>query len=161
METKRIIRMNTLFAERFWPLVAGILGTVLGIVLYNFNYVLYISSSILSSGITVGAIFAGFDVTHKTLLITLNSNKIKQLENVKSYYNYLIGYMNANLKGALIFVIYSFILLHMIDSNQIFNLAEHWWKPFAFALWLGCGTYMCTAFWRISSIFTVLLCDQP
>ena len=79
--------MNTLFAERFWPLVAGILGTVLGIVLYNLNYVLYISSSILSSGITVGAIFAGFDVTQKTLLITLNSNKIKQIENVKSYYN--------------------------------------------------------------------------
>lgn len=157
--------MKSLKIEQNYPKILGLIASVLGIVFLSYGFLPCVSSSLLSAGITVGAIFAGFDAVHKTLIMSLDSPSLKKIRRT-AYYNDLLNYTKSNLISSLSFIIISFIALLMLEtpicnelnSDTVQNKKNLYFLPHIVTIiWIYLGVYMCASFFRINSIFTIII----
>lgn len=115
----------------------------------------------LSSGMTIGAIFAGFDGVHKSLLVGLNTPSLRQMKKT-AYYDDILQYMASNLYWSLWFVIASFIFQWILDSSQWRQMQQREQLILILTvsvntIWLFLGFGMCASFARVNKIFTIFI----
>ena len=121
-------------------------GVLFYIISRCLDYNIELSTEILQSGITVGAIFAGFDAVHKNTLLELNSGKFKRLKST-SYRKLLRTYIDSSLRVALLFIVSSFTFSFLPEC-----LKGTW----CFPAWLFLFLWMILTYWRINRIMRLL-----
>lgn len=127
----------SLFQERHWPVaVAFLVAATLYIVCFSWSIEIdFLSDSVLSAGITVGALFVGFDSFHKSTIIGVQSALMRKIAET-GYKDVLFSYITDSLFISLGFVIWSGILMCLPDVIPC-ELSCSWvfsglWMMFAF-----------------------------
>lgn len=138
----------TITCEKWCPFILSVsCGIISFFLLHFFNYNIDLTDSLLQSGITVAAIFAGFDAVHKNTLIGLQSDNINRI-NSTNYRELLRSYIDASLNTSIIFIISS-----IIASLLLKHLIGIW----CFPVWLTLFLWMILTFWRINRIMRLLI----
>lgn len=150
--------MKKLYHEKHLPIVLACIVAGAGFVATWIGLITSITQTMLSSGMTIGAIFAGFDGVHKSLLVGLNTPSLRQIKKT-AYYDDILQYMASNLYWSLWFVIASFVFQWILDSPQ-WQQKEQLMLISTISIntiWLFLGAGMCASFARINKIFTIFI----
>ncbi|MCD8061199.1 MAG: hypothetical protein LUE13_02475 [Akkermansiaceae bacterium] len=153
--------MKKLNYEKRFPIVLAFIVAGAGCIATWIGIIPSITQTMLSSGMTIGAIFAGFDGVHKSLLVGLNTPSLRQMKKT-AYYDDILQYMASNLYWSLWFVIASFIFQWILDSSQWKQIQQREQLMLILTIsintiWLFLGSGMCASFARVNKIFTIFI----
>lgn len=145
--------MNGLFWERAMPMSIAIATAIATYTIFSIDWdisaIIKLQESVLSAGITVGAVFAGFDAVERgALLDGVHKRFEKILES--PYGNLLLSYIDSSLKSALAFIAVSFMLLLVDEAMRLVYL------KYALMLWLFSLVHMLLAFYRCHTILSMM-----
>lgn len=150
--------MMSLKNEKRYPMVCGIIIALVGLGITWIGIIPCVTQTMLSSGMTIGAIFAGFDGVHKSLLIGLNTPLWRQIKQTE-YFDDILSYMSSNLYWSLWFIVISFAVQWMLSSPQwdSIDIDGSFINLIINTLWMFLGAGMCASFARINKIFTLFI----
>lgn len=138
----------TITCEKWYPFILSVSCGIICYTLLRFiDHNIEVTDSLLQSGITVAAIFAGFDAVHKNTLIGLHNKNLERI-NSTNYRELLRSYIGASLNTSIIFIIASIIAS---------LLPEHLIGIWCFPVWLTLFLWMILTFWRINRIMRLLI----
>lgn len=133
---------NNLFIENFGPYILGVIATL---VWYTNDVSLPAGEGILSSSMTVGAIFTGFLATAKAILMSLKSRVMKRIKET-GYIVDLVSYLSQA-----IWLSFSFCILSLL--GYFFPAYPSWYGY----LWIAIAVSMAFAFIRVTNIMLKVL----
>ncbi len=143
-----------LIAERFSPVIISSLIGIAGAIA-SFSGVSWPvpDTNMLGIGITVSAIFAGFDSVYRNNLLELQSKALKALNRTNLKQD-LHSYISASMSSSMLVITYSFILLCFPEEN--IKTLHTTLRGLDFVIWLALIVFMLLCFRRIHSIMNKL-----
>jgi hypothetical protein len=109
----------------------------------------------LTSAISVSAIFLGFLGTAKAMLLSFRSSKFSWIKSKPIVWKLLLGYLKVAFQTSLLACLYSLFLL-VFDANLLPEAV----KPFVIPLWVFVFTVAVVTFYRVVSVFFAILSSE-
>lgn len=144
--------MRDIRVEKNWtwfvPLFIGVSLCLWRYAVPSYYPSMEIDKDVLSAGITVGAIFAGFDSIYRGAIFSIKGKLYEKIKN-SGYFEIFLSYITSSVRASLIFVSVSLLMMLFYEQRTSCN-------PWFETLWIVFGLHMFCAFVRINIIFNHL-----
>ena len=137
---------GSLKSEAWYP---AVIASVTALTFYFSECVFPKGESVLSAGLTMGAIFTAFIATNKSVILTLDTRIMKRLRESK-YFSHLMGYLKSALWSSFCFSILCLSLFFI-------EVTDFRWMC---SVWIFNAVHMILTFFRVTTVLLAMIEDK-